>query len=113
MLLTTPLCYGEHMVPFDFFRFTRYGLDNLLGRAGFRLLRVEPRGGYFTLIAYLLARIPDQIMRGHSRRSLRGVLKPILRLLFTYLLAPVFLLCDRLDREQRVTLGYVCEAEKI
>ena len=110
LLLTVPLCLGEHMVPFDFHRFTRYALSELFEAHGFRVIRIEPRGGYFTLLAYLLARIPDQLVRHPG--IFRKIFKNLLRWTFTYFLAPLFVKLDRWDDRKTSTLGFVCEAEK-
>jgi SAM-dependent methyltransferase len=110
LLLTSPLCYGEHMQPWDFHRFTRYALERLMAEAGFDIESLEARGGFFTLAAYLVARVPDELVRngGFFARAL----KPLARLLCTYLLAPLLLSLDGLDRNRRFTLGYVCVARR-
>lgn len=110
LLLTSPLCYGEHMQPWDFHRFTRFALERLLPEAGFDIETLEARGGFFTLAAYLVARVPDELVRngGFFARAL----KPLTRLMCTYLLAPALLALDPLDRNRRFTLGYVCVARR-
>lgn len=47
LYLTAPLCAVEHQPPFDYFRYTRYGLDSLGRRSGFELIFIEPHGGVF------------------------------------------------------------------
>jgi O-methyltransferase len=37
LLLTTPFFFEEHLVPCDYFRFTQFGLNDLLSRAGFEI----------------------------------------------------------------------------
>ena len=37
VVLSLPFVYPEHEVPFDYFRFTRYGIESLLKTAGFRV----------------------------------------------------------------------------
>jgi SAM-dependent methyltransferase len=110
LLLTSPLCYGEHMQPWDFHRFTRFALQRLLDAAGFEIESLAPRGGFFTLAAYMVARVPDELVR--SGNALARLAKPLARLLCTYLLAPLLLAFDPLDRQQRFTLGYVCVARR-
>ncbi|MBU0753441.1 MAG: class I SAM-dependent methyltransferase [Gammaproteobacteria bacterium] len=110
LLLTSPLCYGEHMQPWDFHRFTRYALQRLLDAAGFEIESLAPRGGFFTLAAYLVARVPDELVRNGGR--LARLAKPLARLACTYLAAPLLLSLDGLDRQQRFTLGFVCVARK-
>jgi len=110
LLLTSPLCYGEHMQPWDFHRFTRFALERLLDEGGFAIESLEARGGFFTLAAYLVARVPDELVRNGG--GFARLAKPLARLLCTYLLAPLLLALDGLDRNRRFTLGYVCVARR-
>lgn len=45
--LTAPLCAVEHQAPYDFFRYTKYGLDSLGRRCGLEMIFIEPHGGVF------------------------------------------------------------------
>jgi SAM-dependent methyltransferase len=110
VLLTSPLCYGEHMHPWDFHRFTRFALERLFAASGLELTSLEPRGGIFTLTAYLIARLPDELARRGGWRA--RLVKPFARLIFTYLLAPFLLLLDHADTRRHFTLGYICVACK-
>lgn len=112
MLVTSPLCFGEHMQPHDYLRYTRFALEQLYGSVGFAVVRIEPRGGYFVLLAYLLARTPDQLSAIYKGRLFSRVLKPVLRLALTYMLAPLVFKLDRFDRSKSFTLGYCCELTK-
>ena len=50
--LTAPLFYAEHERPYDFFRYTRYGLQHLLEGAGFSVREVEWMEGYLGTLSY-------------------------------------------------------------
>lgn len=106
LLLVAPQCWEVHQAPNDFFRFTRHGLALLFAGAGLQAARIEPIGGYFTLLA---------------RRLMNGLnfFQGGLRWLFFPPAAAVGLVCglllpalDRLDAERNFTLGYVCLVEK-
>ncbi len=60
---STPLFYEEHEAPYDFYRYTQYGLRYLLEGAGFAEVTVEWLEGYWGTVSYELA---------VARRSLRG-----------------------------------------
>lgn len=47
LILTAPHIWNEHEVPYDFFRFTRYGLEHLFKKAGFEIVEIRPMAGYF------------------------------------------------------------------
>lgn len=54
LVITTPFVYGEHEVPFDFARYTSYGLRHLLTEAGFQVEAVEKLGDENLAIGQLL-----------------------------------------------------------
>lgn len=52
--VTAPLFYAEHEVPYDFYRYTRYGLQYLAEKGGFRVELLEPLEGYYATLSYQL-----------------------------------------------------------
>ncbi len=101
-LLVAPHEWEVHQAPHDYFRYTRHGLEYLLGGAGFVNLRIQPVGGYFRLL---------------SRRLWNGLqFFPVFLLpLAALFVAPPALLLpwlDGLDRERNFTLGYICTGQK-
>jgi len=114
--LTVPLLNEEHEMPQDFFRFTRFGLAQLLERAGFHVVLLEPRGGYFWQLGWQLRRLPS-VLFPPTKRPLHRVLRWPLAfacwctfgLLIPWILYPL----DRFDSEKTATLGFACQARKI
>jgi SAM-dependent methyltransferase len=106
LLLIAPHAWEVHQSPHDFFRFTRHGLALLFDRANLRTLRIEPVGGYFTLLA---RRLMNSI--GFFQGGLRWLAFPFVAVvaLICGLVLPLF---DRLDAERNFTLAYVCVVEK-
>jgi SAM-dependent methyltransferase len=51
VVLTTPLYWPLHEEPYDFFRFTPYGLRHLFGKAGFEILKMIPMAVGFRMTA--------------------------------------------------------------
>ena len=115
---TVPMAQAEHQVPFDFFRYTSYGLRSILGVAGFREMRIEPFGGLPTRLAFelprLLAMFPPGGLRS-GRPNPRGVGLIPLRLLTALvirLLQRTLLVCERWDREKTDPFGWGVVATK-
>lgn len=52
--LTVPFFFAEHMQPYDFYRYTQYGLRHLLEQAGFEVRTIERLEGYLGTLAYQL-----------------------------------------------------------
>lgn len=114
LLITTPLCIGEHLPPYDYYRYTQHSLKGMLEANGFNVLSMEKRGGYFTLLGYLTARLPDQIEKsGKIPALIKKPLKRLLRWPFTYVLAPMIIKLECLDEKKNFTLGYFFEVQKV
>ncbi len=59
--LTAPQTWCLHYEPYDFWRFTRYGLEHLLQKGGFKIVSIARIGGVFSLIG---VRLVDFIWTG-------------------------------------------------
>lgn len=53
--LSNPFYYEEHEIPYDFFRYTQYGLKHLLHSSNFTLKQIDWLEGYFGTLSYQLA----------------------------------------------------------
>ena len=51
LLLIAPHEWEVHQAPHDYFRYTRHGLEYLLGAAGMTEIEIDPVGGYFRLLS--------------------------------------------------------------
>ena len=106
LLLIAPHAWEVHQSPSDFFRFTRHGLALLFERANLTAIRIDPIGGYFTLLA-------RRLMNGLNffQGGLRWILFPfaVAVAVTCGLVLPAF---DRLDSDRNFTLAYVCVVEK-
>ena len=106
LLLVAPHEWEVHQAPHDYFRYTRYGLQYLLERAGFRDLDVQPVGGYFRLLARRMLN-GLQFFTGGWRWL--GFVPAAVLVAPPALILPFL---DFLDRDRNFTLGYVCTARK-
>jgi SAM-dependent methyltransferase len=52
LIYSAPLFYEEHEQPYDFFRYTQFGVRHLFTSAGFAIERLEWLEGYFGTVAY-------------------------------------------------------------
>jgi SAM-dependent methyltransferase len=50
LLLTTPFAWDEHEIPFDYGRYTTYGLRHLLEKCGFEIIEIKKTGHYTEVI---------------------------------------------------------------
>jgi SAM-dependent methyltransferase len=49
LYMQVPFQWHVHEAPFDYFRFTSYGLERLLTEAGFEGIEVTPNGGFWAM----------------------------------------------------------------
>jgi O-methyltransferase len=73
---SAPLFYEEHEQPFDFYRYTQFGLRHLFEQAGFTDMRIEWLEGYLATVSYELA-VGARVLSGRRwslpRSALRGL----------------------------------------
>lgn len=102
LLLVAPHEWEVHQSPHDYFRYTRHGLEYLLGKAGFTECDIRPVGGFFRLLSRRLL---------NGLQFFPGIWTPVAALFFAppALVLPLF---DFLDRRRDFTLGYICTARK-
>jgi SAM-dependent methyltransferase len=118
LLMTAPMSQNEHQIPYDFFRYTSYGIISLCRDAGFNSIKVSPFGGLWVRWAYELPRaltiFPSSgLIR--KQPNLFGILFLPLRLffrIFIYFLQVFFLWLDNFDKVKNDPFGWACEAVK-
>lgn len=110
IILTVPFQWWIHEAPYDYFRYTAYGLRYMFEKAGFADIEIVPNKGFFSM--WILK------MNYFSARFVRGP-KP-LKLAIKVLLIPIWFigqslapLLDKLDRKPELeTSGYTVSASK-
>jgi|SRR3989344_1589194 len=55
-LITAPQLNELHEEPHDYFRFTKYGLEEIFENSGFKIILMEKRGGFWTANAQMKIR---------------------------------------------------------
>lgn len=78
LYVTVPMSWGLHYVPHDYYRFTRFGIQHLLTKAGFEVEVVVQIGGLFTtglarledVLGWLVFKLvfPIRFLLGHRGR---------------------------------------------
>ena len=78
LLISTPFCWGEHEEPFDFARFTSFGMRSILERSSFRVLSIQKTNDSFLAVSQMLiSYIANGLPKGR-------VLGPFLQLLVIF-----------------------------
>lgn len=109
LTLSAPFQWWVHEAPWDYCRFTRYGLEYQLRKAGFENIRVTPTTGFWSMWVLKLNYQLSRLVRGPQPLPL------LLRVLFL----PLWLLDQTLARwidrwwpEENETAGYFVTASK-
>lgn len=111
LFLTAPMAHAEHQQPYDFFRYTSFGLCSLCRRAGFCEIAVRPFGGMFTRWAYEL---PSALSIFPRAGLTRLMLLPLKAITFVYVRMAQHLLLslDRFDHAREYPFGWSLVATK-
>ncbi len=115
LYLAAPQSWHQHQKPFDFFRYTSFGLRHLLNQSGLEVISLTPMGGYFWSLSMQL-QLFNYWTFSKTRKSwqkwLTWPLKALAAALTQIILPLLLFYLDRLDRVKDDTLGYVCVAMK-
>jgi len=113
LYLAAPQSWHQHQKPYDFFRYTSFGLRYLLETSGLNVISLTPMGGYFWFLSFQLQTLNYWLFS--QRRRHRYVWWPLkmTTAIVTQIVLPLLLFyLDRLDSKKDATLGYVCVATK-
>jgi SAM-dependent methyltransferase len=109
--LTAPLFYEEHDIPFDFYRYTQYGLRHLLQTSGFTVEKLTWLEGYYGTLSH-------QLINAYRALPLRprdygggawGILGCLAGLVLKPALAGISMLYGLLDLHYKYTARGLCK----
>jgi SAM-dependent methyltransferase len=118
LYMTVPMAQNEHQVPYDFFRYTSYGIQSICEHAGFNEVDVKPFGGLWVRWAYELPRglsiFPSSGLQKKKPKVIGIFLLPakVVAFAFIRLLQITFLYIDKFDSKKDDPWGWACEAKK-
>jgi len=109
VFITIPFQWWVHEAPYDYFRFTRYGLEYMLTKAGFIDVVVEVSSGFWTMWFLKFNYQTSRLVRGPMpiRWLVRGCLIP-----FWYIDQLVATMLDKFWNAPQETVGYLVTARK-
>lgn len=105
-IYSVPLFWHVHMAPWDYFRYTKYGLQHVFEKAGFDVVEVKALSGFWTTFGQLFVYYLGRSDRFAPVRWLR-----IVTLLSLPIQAIAFVL-DKLDKAEDWTWMYLIVARK-
>ncbi|MDX2047194.1 MAG: class I SAM-dependent methyltransferase [Chitinophagaceae bacterium] len=110
-IFSVPFTWELHEEPYDYFRFTKYGIDFLMSKYGFEKVEILANGGKWAAVGQLRVSMIWSRFRNKPRLS------TIYKLFVKYcgiriVLNSFYSLMDRLEYDELITLNYVCVARK-
>ena len=118
LYLTAPMAQAEHQAPYDFFRYTSFGLRAICRDAGLEVVELDPFGGLPARLAYELPRFmalfPGSGLRSGRVRVGGLLLLPARAATFVAvrLLQRLLIWADRFDRVRNDPLGWAMVGRK-
>ncbi len=103
IVITVPFMWHVHEQPYDYYRYTRYGLNYLFNKAGFNNIVILENTGFWQM--WILK------FNYHTSRYAPGPLK-ILWLPFWWLAQVISPYLDKIDKHPEETAGYTIVAQK-
>lgn len=98
LILSGPMYWPHHEVPFDFFRFTSFGFRAILEKVGFNVIEIIPNGGKWALWGLATLHTFPSILANNK--------------LFKYLLNSICLYLDTKFPDFKNTSNFVVVAQK-
>jgi len=95
IILTCPMYWPLHEEPYDFFRFTKYGIKHIFEKAGFGDLNIKENGGKYSVLGIVLLQT-----------------LPFLPKFIKYLSNSLFLYLDKKFYNTKNTTNYIVVATK-
>lgn len=104
LILTAPQTWRLHEQPYDFYRYTRFGLQHLLEQSGLEVIRIVAQGGVWATVGQIINNTIHHRLRPHV---------PLYGAYLLYLLNNiVFGELDRLWLDYDETINYLAIARK-
>ncbi|WP_099464660.1 class I SAM-dependent methyltransferase [Parabacteroides provencensis] len=104
-IISVPLVWPIHLAPYDFHRFTKYGIKNYLEEAGFRDIEIYSNGGKWAMIGQM---INLGLFFPVPRKPFLNIIKKW----FLYLSNKFFVFMDKKYFNDNYTLNYVVVCKK-
>ena len=109
-LVTAPQLSELHEEPRDYFRFTKFALEEIFENSSFKIILIERRGGFWTANSQMKIRYVIDLFNLNRHTWLAKIFNP-----FFLICGWLSILIDRLDKSranQKHTLGWLIIAQK-
>jgi len=109
-LVTAPQLNELHEEPHDYFRLTKYGLEEIFSNIGFKIIVIDRRGGFWSANMQMRIRYVIDLFRLNKIRLLRWILQPFI--LINGMLAIFLDFVDKSRANRKHAIGWLIIAQK-
>lgn len=109
-LVTVPQLNELHEEPHDYFRFTKYGLEEIFRHTGFKIILIDRRGGFWSANRQMQIRYVIDLFRLNKVHLLRWIFQPFI--LLNGFLAILFDFFDKSRASRKHAIGWLIIAQK-
>lgn len=109
-LVTVPQLNELHEEPNDYFRFTKYGLEEIFRHSGFKIILIDQRGGFWSANMQIQIRYVIDLFRLNKIHLLRWIFQPFI--LLNGFLAILFDFFDKSRASRKHAIGWLIIAQK-
>ncbi len=110
-LVTVPQLNELHDEPHDYWRFTKFGLEEIFSSAGFKVILIDQRGGFWSATMQMQIRYAIDLFRLQKIRLLRWIFQPFIWL--NGIVAVWFDYFDRSRANHKHAIGWLIIAQKL
>jgi SAM-dependent methyltransferase len=110
LIVGVPLFFYQHGEPFDYHRWTSFGLKYLLDKDGFEVIEIHPVGSVLTLLTSIIS----ALVIGLSSFPVVKYIGYIINLLFIIFAFPFEILFDAINKKLngKFSMGFIALAKK-
>lgn len=106
--ISVPFSGGEHQIPYDFYRYTKYALKGFGHDSNLSVVNIKNQGGAFIYLGLAIKNLPYNIFSS----GLGFVLGSMIIFPIVFILLPILYFLDRFDKYKKLTPGYLVVYEK-
>lgn len=112
IIVSAPFCWELHEEPYDFYRYSKYGLKAMFEQKGFEVIEIKANGGKWAAIFQMNINMIYSTFKKRKWwiRIAKGI---FINLRFTSLLNKIAVWVDKKFHDELLTLNYVIIARKV
>lgn len=111
IILSTNLMWPVHEEPYDFYRFTKYGLIDLFEKVGFEVIECSACGGKWAMLGQMML-LSSICKIDNSKSYLKRLPNKIVNRILMLICNNLFPFLDRKRKDEHFTMNYVIVGKK-